>query len=65
MGVHWGIGDGNSMRIPGDNWIPGVSPIMLKPNVPLQDYQLMSSLILEDTRSWDVELVKAIFSEDV
>jgi hypothetical protein len=38
---------------------------MLKSMVPLLDNQLVSSLILEESRSWDVELVNTIFSEDV
>jgi hypothetical protein len=38
---------------------------MLKLKVPLLDNQLVSSLILEDSRSWDVELVNTIFSKDV
>jgi hypothetical protein len=64
-GVRWGIGDGSSTRIESDNWILGVSPTLLKPQVPLLDNQRVSSLILEDTRTWDVDLVHTIFTEEV
>jgi hypothetical protein len=64
-GIRWGIGDRSSIRIETDNWIPGVSPVLLNPQVPLLEDQKVNTLILEDSRSWDVDLVRTVFSEEV
>ena len=42
-----------------------VLPSMLHPLVPLSDDQTVDSLILDDSRAWNVDMVQAIFPEDV
>ena len=65
QGVRWGIGNGKMTNILHDSWIPGVLPSMLHPLVPLSDDQTVDSLILDDSRAWNVDMVQAIFPEDV
>ena len=63
-GLRWGIGDGSMTKILSDNWIPGVSPSWLRPLVSIPADQTVSSLILEDSHTWNMDLVRTIFDED-
>jgi hypothetical protein len=62
-GLRWGVGDGEKIKILADPWIPGVKPYMLNPLIPIPQDQMVSSLIIEDLKAWDVELVRTIFHE--
>jgi hypothetical protein len=39
QGVRWGIGDGKTVKIISDNWVPGVGPGLLKPMSPIHPRQ--------------------------
>jgi hypothetical protein len=58
-----GVGDGTKIKILSDPWIPDVKPYMLRPLIPISQDQMVNSLILEDVKTWDVELVRTIFDE--
>jgi hypothetical protein len=60
-----GIGNGEKTQILADKWIPGVPPYTLRPLVPLLPGQTVDTLMMAGTRSWDVDLVRTIFVEDV
>jgi hypothetical protein len=64
-GIIWRIGNGATIRIKQDRWIPGVSPTSLCTLVPLTDGQTVDSLLIEGGRSWDEPKVRSIFEEDV
>jgi hypothetical protein len=64
-GLHWGLGNGAKIKIMMDPWIPDVKPYMLRPLAPIPQEQTVDSLILEDTKTWDVELVRTIFDEAI
>jgi hypothetical protein len=62
-GMRWGIGDGTRTNFLTDPWIPGLKPYMLRPMVPISQDQTVASLILEDAKAWDVDLVRSVFDE--
>jgi hypothetical protein len=64
-GARWGIGDGTKTRILSDQWIPDVKPYMLRPLVPVPLDMTVDSLMLGDSRTWDVDTVCPIFDEAV
>jgi hypothetical protein len=63
MGLRWTIGNGQNVRIWKDNWLPNqagfkvCSPINL-----LEEDALVSQLIDSTNRSWNMNLVRQIFS---
>jgi ribonuclease HI len=64
-GVQWGIGNGNKTKILVDKWIPGVPPCTLRPLVPLLPDQTVDTLMLDDRREWDGDLVRTIFDDEM
>lgn len=64
-GIRWGVGDGSKIRIKHDNWIPGHPPYMLRPLLPLLEGQTVDSLLTEDARSWNEQIVRSVFVEEV
>jgi hypothetical protein len=64
-GVRWGIGDGRSVRILHDHWIPSCPPEILKPTSPIPANALVHCLIDEESGQWNEENVGAFFTPDV
>ncbi|KAK1668625.1 hypothetical protein QYE76_056784 [Lolium multiflorum] len=64
-GVRWGIGDGAHIRILRDSWIPGIPPEHLKPLLPLNPQATVSSLMADDSRTWDEDVVTSFFETSV
>jgi hypothetical protein len=64
-GVRWGIGDGKKTKILTDKWIPEVPPYTLRPRIPLMPDQTVDTLMLDGTSSWDSELIRTIFDDEV
>jgi hypothetical protein len=65
LGARWGIGNGSTVRVTRDNWIPGTPPTMLKTLVQLNDGQTVDTLLDANLHSWDESVVRSIFSEEV
>jgi hypothetical protein len=63
--VNGGIGNGAKTEILTDNWISDVSPVTVCTLVPLVDRHKVDALFQEDTRAWNIDKVRTIFTEDV
>ncbi|KAK1602970.1 hypothetical protein QYE76_018463, partial [Lolium multiflorum] len=64
-GVRWGIGDGKKTKILTDKWIPEVPPYTLRPRIPLMPDQTVDTMMVDGTSSWDSELIRTIFDDEV
>lgn len=64
-GVRWSVGDGKKIKLLTDNWIPDCKPSSFKLLSPVPDGTTVDLLIDEDLRSWDADLVRSVFKEDV
>jgi hypothetical protein len=58
------VGDGKSIKIMTDNWIPGITPDRVAALQPLPENATVDFLIDPDTDSWDTELVHSLFEEE-
>ena len=65
QGIRWGIGDGKTVKILGDNWIPRFPPDMIKPRSPIPMVATVNCLMDEESSSWSHENVHAFFEPDV
>lgn len=61
-GIRWGIGDGKTVKIISDNWIPRFPPVILKPTSPIPLTATVHCLINEESGTWNLENVHAFFS---
>jgi hypothetical protein len=64
QGVTWGIGDGKTVKILSDNWVPNFPPSFLKPKSPIPASATVHCLMDEETGLWNLENVNAFFEED-
>jgi hypothetical protein len=64
-GIQWGTGDGRSVKILKDSWIPHIDPVTIMPTSPIPDTTTVHCLIDEDTGSWNEENVNGFFQPSV
>nr|XP_051190257.1 uncharacterized protein LOC127303581 [Lolium perenne] len=64
-GARWGVGNGSTIKIAKDNWIPGSRPEMLRTLMPLTDGQTVDSLFAGNSLSWNDASVRSVFEETV
>ena len=61
-GMRWRIGDGKSINLYCDNWLPGGgSSKIISPRVPELEGEKVSTLISQDTGTWDQTLLHQHF----
>jgi hypothetical protein len=65
LGARWGVGNGSTIKIAKDNWIPGSRPEMLRTLMPLTDGQTVDSLFAGNSLSWNDASVHSVFEETV
>ena len=62
VGMRWGFGDGKSIKIYNDNWLPGSgSAKVVSPCVPALEGANVDFLINPDTGMWDCNLIDQHF----
>lgn len=62
MGMRWRIGDGKSIDIYGENWLPGKgSARIVSPQVAALKGSQVAALINPNTRSWNINLLNQHF----
>uniref|UniRef100_A0A803Q7E0 RNase H type-1 domain-containing protein n=1 Tax=Cannabis sativa TaxID=3483 RepID=A0A803Q7E0_CANSA len=61
-GVHWKIGDGKSVSVLGDRWLPNdVNPCVTSSHPALNDI-MVENLFKVDGVGWDLEIVNVLFN---
>ena len=64
-GIRWQVGDGASIRVWCDKWVPRSSTYMVvSPEKPWLQVALVKDLINRGECEWNVELVKQCFSAE-
>lgn len=62
MGIRWGIGDGKSINVYNDSWLPGKgSAKILSPQSGGLDGARVAALINSNTRTWDQNVLQQHF----
>lgn len=64
-GVRWAVGDGSTIKITKDKWIPGVQAGMVNTRFPIPDDVTVDWLMNPERNAWDEEIVKAVFNDDI
>jgi hypothetical protein len=64
-GARWCVGDGRSIRLLTDNWIPNYAPGSFTLLAHIPDGATVDFLLQDDHGAWDVDVVRAIFEEEV
>lgn len=60
-GIIWRIGDGKSIRIWRDNWLPRNFSLKPAPTRANDRHMRVSQLVSRDTNEWDTQLANKIF----
>ena len=60
----WRVGDGKSISLKHDNWIPHSPTGVIYPICPLLEDQSVNFLFTEDGRSWDEAAVRTFFNDN-
>ena len=62
LGMRWRLGDGRSIKIYDDSWLPGKeSAKVLSPRISALEGATVDCLIRPDTRTWDHGLIDQLF----
>jgi hypothetical protein len=64
-GIRWSVGDGKKIKLLTDNWIPNIAPGSFKTLTPVPSGVSVDFLLLEDHSSWDADIVRSVFEEEV
>jgi ribonuclease HI len=64
-GIRWGIGDGESVKIMTDNWIPGHQQGTIKPLTPIPSTAKVRYLMNEHGNGWEEDTVRAFFHDEL
>jgi ribonuclease HI len=64
-GVRWSVGDGKTIKLLTDNWIPNFAPGSLRTLAPIPSGASVDFCLNESRRAWDVDTVRSVFEEDV
>ena len=63
QGARWHVGDGRTIRVFADKWLPGNNGSrILSPNNSLPSTSMVSGLIDHDSRDWNYHLIDASFA---
>ncbi|CAL1399998.1 unnamed protein product [Linum trigynum] len=67
QGVIWQIGDGATVQVLGDNWVPGWRPeeIVCRASAPNLNAVAVQALMIPGTGRWCLECLQQCFYEDV
>jgi hypothetical protein len=60
--VVWRIGDGHSIKIQGDKWLPNIGSLSFSPESSLHCNAMVSDLIDASLLGWNCSLIDSIFS---
>ena len=61
----WRVGDGRSIKIWGDKWLPSPTTYAIQSPVHVLDYEAkVCELIDPDTLWWNISLIEQIFMEE-
>lgn len=63
-GVAWRVGDGKSIKIMSDNWIPNVQAGLVSPLMHIPEDATVQFLMEEGGKEWNHDLVKYAFDEE-
>ena len=64
-GLRWGVGNGESIRILHDSWIPGLAPGTFKTLEALPENAKVQLLLNEEGSAWDMDTVRHFFAEEM
>jgi len=65
QGIVWRVGDGHSIRVWQDRWLPTPNTFMVQsPKRLLGEDALVSNLIDPNTKEWKTDFIKEVFLED-
>jgi hypothetical protein len=64
-GIRWGVGNGSTIQITKDKWIPDTPAYLVNPMVPLSDGQTVDTLINSESRSWNEVRLREVFHEQI
>jgi hypothetical protein len=64
-GVRWNVGDGSRIKLMTDYWIPNFAPGSFTLLAPIPEGATVDFLLQDDHGAWDVDVVRAVFEEDV
>jgi hypothetical protein len=65
LGIRWVVGNGSTIQITKDKWIPDTPAYLVNPMVPLSDGQTVDTLINSESRSWNEVQLSEVFHKQI
>lgn len=64
VGLRWKVGDGRSISILNDCWLPGVGNCRIQSDQISNEFNMVSDLIVPNEGRWNILLVRSLFSKE-